>query len=102
MFHNAIESTADANTHSSVAILTFIMCLTATEGKRIVTVCSALPFHCMTGHHYSVDWTAGLDYWTGLLDSRKLPLEETEGTAYYAQTPSHMICSSIVVTHLNV
>ena len=67
------------------AILTFIMCLTATEGKKIVTVCSAL-FHCMTGCHYSVDWTAGLDYWTGLLDSRKLPLEESEGTANYVQS----------------
>ena len=22
------------------------------------------------GRHYSVDWTTGLDYWTGLLDSR--------------------------------
>ena len=21
-----------------------------------------------TGRHYSVDWTTGLDYWTGLLD----------------------------------
>ena len=27
------------------------------------------------GRHYSVDWTTGLDYWTGLLDSRKMPLE---------------------------
>ena len=32
------------------------------------------------GRHYSVDWTTGLDYWTGLLDSQKLPLEE-KGTA---------------------
>ena len=68
------------------AIFTFIMCLTATESKKIVTVCSALSFHCMTGRHHSVDWTAGLDYWTGLLDSWKLPLEESEGTANYAQS----------------
>ena len=27
------------------------------------------------GRHYSVDWTTGLDYWTGLLDSRKMPSE---------------------------
>ena len=46
--------------HTPLFILTFIMCLTATEGKKIVTVCSALSFHCMTGRHCSVDWTTGL------------------------------------------
>jgi len=24
------------------------------------------------GSHYSLDWTTGLDYWTGLLDSPKV------------------------------
>jgi len=24
---------------------------------------------CTNGSHYSLDWTTGLDYWTGLLDS---------------------------------
>ena len=42
----------------------------------------APPLWCGHGRHYSVDWTTGLDYWTGLLDSRKLPLEE-KGTRLY-------------------
>ena len=25
-------------------------------------------FKCMRGGYYSVDWTTGLEYWTGLLD----------------------------------
>ena len=40
--------------------------------------------------------------WTGLLDSRKLPLEE-KGTAMRGpKTPDHKTCSSAVVAHLNV
>ena len=44
----------------------------------------------LNGRHYSVDWTTGLDYWTGLLDSRKLPLAE-KGTAIRRaiKTPGH-------------
>ena len=42
-----------------------------------------------TGRHYSVDWTTGLDYWTGLLDSRKLPLEEKGTRLYRDSTPPY-------------
>ena len=41
------------------------------------------------GRHYSVDWTTGLDYWTGLLDSRKLPLEEKGTRLYRDSTPPY-------------
>ena len=62
------------------------------------------------GRHYSVDWTTGLDYWTGttgttgtgLLDSQKLPLEEKGTAMRRAKTPGHKACSSVVVAHLNV
>ena len=30
-------------------------------GKHIGEVCT---YDCHAGHHYSVDWTTGLDYWT--------------------------------------
>ena len=49
-----------------------------------------------------LDWTTGLDYWTGLLDSRKLPLEEKGTPMRRAKTPGHKVCSSVVVTHLKV
>ena len=38
VFHNASESTADANVHSSVPILIFIMFLNAKESKKIVSL----------------------------------------------------------------
>ena len=46
VFHNASESTADANAHSSVPILIFIMCLNAKESKKIVSLwCLIIPLH---------------------------------------------------------
>ena len=38
-----------------------------------------------------LDWTTGLDYWTGLLDSRKLPLEEKGVALSRTKTPGHMM-----------
>ena len=60
-------------------------------GKRSITF----------GHHCSVDWSIGLDYWTGLLDSWKVPLEEKETTMCRAKTktPGH---KDVVDAHLNV
>ena len=45
---------------------------------------------------------SGLDYWTGLLDSRKLPLGGERKPMRRAKTPGHKVCSSVVVTHLKV
>ena len=75
-------------------------------------------FHVLQkGRHYSVDWTTGLDYWTGLLDwttgldywtglldSRNFDcLWGEKGTPMCrAKTPGHKVCSSVVVTHLKV
>ena len=41
-------------------------------------------------------------HWTGLLDSRKLPLEEKRTAMCRAKTRGHKMCSSFVVAHLNV
>ena len=54
------------------------------------------------GRHYSVDLTTGLDYWTGLPNSWKLPLEEKRADVHRAKTPGHKTCSSVVVIYLNV
>ena len=39
--------------------------------------CPGMCFHSkwysIWGCHYSLDWTTGLDYWTGLLDSPLIP-----------------------------
>ena len=40
--------------------------------------------------------------WTGLLDSRKLPLEEKRTAMRRAKTSGHKTCSSVVVAHLNI
>ena len=45
---------------------------------------------------------SGLDYWTGLLDSRKLPLGGEGTPMRRAKTPGYKVCSSVVVTHLKV
>ena len=50
------------------------------------------------GHPYSVDWTTGLDYWTHgncLWGEKGTPMRR-------AKTPSHKVCSSVVVTHLKI
>ena len=50
------------------------------------------------GRPYSVDWTTGLDYWTHgncLWGEKGTPMRR-------AKTPSHKVCSSVVVTHLKI